>query len=82
MKKNTAYLQVGLGSVIFTGDDPIRVLDFLAQYGTQAELLDMTEREAYVTLPNFLGKRAAQQFSAARAGSTQSEGYLVVADRR
>ncbi len=34
----------------------------------------MTEREAYVTLPNFLGKRAAQQFSAARARSTQSEG--------
>ncbi len=74
MKKNTAYLQVGLGSTRFTGDDPIRVFDFLAQYVTQAELLDMTEREAYVSLPNFLWKRAAHQLSAARAGSTQSEG--------
>ncbi len=70
MKKNPAYLQVVLVSTTCTGDDRIRILDFLAQ----AELLDMNERKAYVTLPKFLGKRAAQQFSDARAGSTQSEG--------
>ncbi len=50
------------------------MLDFLGQYITQADLLDMTEREAYVTLPNFLQKRTVQQFSAARNGSIQSEG--------
>ncbi len=33
----------------------------------------MTEREAYFTLPNFLGKLVAQQFSAGSAGATQSE---------
>ncbi len=40
--KNTAYLQVGLGSTTFTGDDFIRILDFL-------------EREAHVTLPTSWG---------------------------
>ncbi len=73
MKKNTGYLQVVLGSTSFAGDDPIRILDFVAQYVTQAEILYMTEREAYVTLPNFPGKRPAQQFSAGRVASNQSE---------
>ncbi len=80
VKKNTTYLQVGLGPTMSTGDDPIRILDFLAQYVTQAELLDMTDREAYITSPNFLGKRSAILRRSYRFHPIG--GYVLVAVRR
>ncbi len=61
-KKNTEYQRVGLGSIVIDGKDPIRILSFLAHYVTQADELNMTEREAYITLPHFLADPAGQHY--------------------
>ncbi len=74
VKKNTAYLQIGLGALVFDGKDPIRVLEFLARFFQQAEALSMAEAEAFVTLPNFLREDALEQFPATRSGPSNSDG--------
>lgn len=37
----------------FLGDDPILVLDFFAKYGQEADILGMSEAQAYIALPYF-----------------------------
>ncbi len=74
VKKNTEYLPVGLGSIVLDGKDPIRVLSFIAHYVTQADELNMTEREAYISLPHFLADPSGQQYQTARSGSSQCVG--------
>ena len=55
-------LEIVLKEHHFDGSDPIRILDFLARFVKEADIQDMTEAQAYLALPKFLGGLAQSQF--------------------
>ena len=54
----------------FDGNDPIRVLDFLARMVTEADMLDMSEAQAFVALPCFLKGTVRTQYDSNLTGGS------------
>ena len=52
----------------FDGKDPILILDFLARFTEECDILGMTEGQAFMALPKFLAKTAATQYRARQHG--------------
>lgn len=61
----------------FSGEDPILVLDFLARFVQEADVLEMSEAQAYVALPYFLSGMAEDQYNSVRGSSRASEGGVT-----
>ena len=59
---------------MFDGTDPIRVFDFLARYVNEADMLDMTEAQAFIALPTFLSEPAETQFRTNLSGASRHGG--------
>ena len=57
----------------FDGTDPILVLDFLATLASEADLVTMSEEQAFVALPRFLRGLAKDQFETVK-GTSRREG--------
>ena len=57
-------MEITMKEAMFSGEDPILVLEFLAKYCKEADLLEMTEAQAYVVLPYLLKGSAKEQFNA------------------
>lgn len=51
MKDCIKRMKLTLRNQTFSGEDPILVLDFLARFVAEADILVMNEGQAYVTLP-------------------------------
>ena len=52
----------------FDGKDPILILDFLARFTEECDILGMTEGQAFMTLRNFLAKTSETQYRALQHG--------------
>lgn len=74
VKKNTTYLAQALGTLMFSGIEPLSILDFLAQYTLQCLDLGLSENEAYISLRSFLRPPALDLFNAAKASVRDANG--------
>lgn len=61
----------------FSGEDPILVLDFLSRFVAEADILRMSEAQAYIALPYFLTGLAEDQFNSVRGSTRASEGGVT-----
>lgn len=59
---------------VFTGKDRIPVLDFLARFVAEADIVGMNEGQALVSIPYFLRGIAEDQFNSIRGSSLPSNG--------
>lgn len=57
-------MDIKLSAHHFSGEDPIMVLDFLARFTREANIQEMSEAQAFLTLPSFLSGMARLQFEA------------------
>ena len=64
MRNNLDNLRIHVGDLTFYLEDPILLLDFLAVYASQADKLESTEHEAYLSLPKCLSKNALIHYRA------------------
>ena len=67
-------MEYSLKEFRFNGQDPIRVLSFLAKFVEEAELLHMTEAQAFLALPKLLLGFAKEQYDSVRGSADASEG--------
>lgn len=61
----------------FSGEDPIRVLDFLARYVKEANIQAMSEAQAFIALPSFLIGFAKSQYEAGVQLTSPDEGGVT-----
>lgn len=61
----------------FTREDPIFVLDFLAGFVAEANILGMNHGQAFVALPYFLRVISEDQFKSIRGSSRLSDGGVT-----
>ena len=69
-------MEITLRDHSFSGEDPIKVLEFLAAFRDEANTLEMTEAQAYVVLPYLLRGPAKEQFVAVK-GSVAGDGGVT-----
>ena len=67
-------LTLTLKSHAFDGDDPILIFDFLTRFVNEADMLGMSEAQAFVALPAFLKGDAEVQFKANLSGASRLGG--------
>ena len=70
-------LEVTMKDYCFTGGDPILIFEFLNRFVDEADMLDMTEAQAFITLPYFLKGYAHEQFRTIKDASTAAEGGVT-----
>ena len=59
-------LEICFKDSYFDGEDPIQILEFLTRFVEEADLLDMSEVQAYQVLPYFLRNPALRLYKSAR----------------
>lgn len=65
-KDKIKRMHLTLGKHIFDGKDQILILKFLARFVREADVLRMSEAQAFIALPHFLTGFALSQFEAVR----------------
>lgn len=69
VKKHLKSLELSLKEHMFSGKDPVTVLNFLTRFVEEADTIGMTEAQALVALPKFMMEPAESQFRASRNGA-------------
>lgn len=59
-------LEICFKDAYFNGEDPIQILEFLTRFVEEADLLNMSEVQAYQVLPYFLRNPALRLYKSAR----------------
>lgn len=77
VKEYIKRMSISLWKREFDGRDPIQVLDFLARFVQEADILGMNEAQAYLALPYFLRGSAEEQFMSVRGTSGAAEGGVT-----
>jgi len=67
-------MEIRLAQHHFSGSDPIGVLDFLSRFTREAEIQEMSEAQALLSLPHFLSGFARSQYEAAERVNPQDGG--------
>ena len=67
-------LTLTLKSLAFDGDDPIMIFDFLTRFVNEADMLNMSEAQAFVARPAFLKSDAEDQFKENLSGAASLGG--------
>ena len=67
-------LSLVLEKHIFDGTDPIRIFDFLSRFVNEADMLSMSEAQAFIALPMFLEDPAETQFRTNLSGASRRGG--------
>jgi len=58
----------------FDGSDPIKIFDFLTRFVNEADMLAMSEAQAFIALPSFLADPAETQFRTNLSGGSRKGG--------
>ena len=58
----------------FDGSDPIKIFDFLTRFVNEADMLSMSEAQAFIALPNFLADPAETEFGTNLSGGSRKGG--------
>ncbi len=66
--KHIKSLDITMKDYKFDGTDPVMVFDFLTRLTEEADTIGMTESQAFLALPHYLGGAAAEQFRASKHG--------------
>lgn len=74
VKDQIRRMEITLRKQMFSGTDGILVLNFLACFVREANILEMSEAQAYLALPQFLQGFALSQFEAVRDSSAGGDG--------
>ena len=61
----------------FSGGDPVLILEFLRRFVQEADILGMSEAQAFLALPKFLDGTAEAHFFAAHDASSGIAGGLT-----
>ena len=77
IKDRITRLELPMRCHTFDGRDPIHVLDFLARFVREADMLKMSEAQACIAVPYFLRGHAEQQLNAVRGSSSVREGGVT-----
>ena len=67
-------LNLTMKSHIFDGNDPIKIFDFLTRFVNEADMLNMSEAQAFIALPTFLADPAETQFRTTLSGASRRGG--------
>lgn len=64
---------------LFSGEDPILILEFVPRFGDEADILEMNEAQVLIALPHLLNGEAADQFRSVKTAcsSLSSEGFFI-----
>lgn len=76
VKDQVSRMNVSLRDLTFDGVDGILVLEFLARFVAEADILEMSEAQAFLALPYFLRGFAAEQFRST-IGASRRDGGVV-----
>lgn len=74
VKDHVRRMATAASDLRFDGSDPISVLEFLARFVEEADILEMKESQALLALSYFLRKDALAQFRAAQSSSPEEGG--------
>ena len=74
VKRYVKRIEYNLKKFRFDGTDPIKILTFLAKFVEEADILRMSEAQAFIALPTFLSGQAQQQFNAVCGASFEEGG--------
>ena len=74
VKEYVKRIEYTLKEFRFDGTDPIKILAFLAKYVEEADILRMSEAQAFIALPKVLSGHAQEQFNAVRGASVEEGG--------
>ena len=67
-------LNLTLKNHTFDGNDPIKIFDFLSRFVNEADMLNMSEAQAFIALPIFLADPAETQFRTNLSGASRHGG--------
>lgn len=70
-------MEIPLRRYHYDGDDPIRILDFLAHFTQKDNIQEISETQAFATLPLFLNGFALIQYDAMAGMKTSVEGGIT-----
>ena len=74
VKDHVRRLELTLRDEAFDGSDPVRVLPFLSAFVAEADVMEMTEAQAYIALPYVIKGTARQHFTAVKGVPSSSGG--------
>ena len=63
-----------MNQLTFDGSDPIKIFDFLTRFVNDADILAMSEAQAFIALPTFLADPAETQFRTNFSGGSRRGG--------
>ena len=67
-------LSLTMNQHTFDGSDPIKIFDFLTRFVNEADILAMSEAQAFIALPTFLADPAETQFRTNLSGGSRRGG--------
>ncbi|CAN8070507.1 unnamed protein product [Agarophyton chilense] len=77
IKDHIKRLKIGLNDLTFDGKTPILVIEFLNRFVAEADTLEMSEPQAFLSLPHFLKGFALEQYRSVCGSLTADEGGVT-----
>lgn len=77
MKVHIKKIKLAMDDLVFNEKGPILGSNFLACFAAEKDILEMSETQAYVGLPNFLSGFGLEQYRAVFVSLTVDEGGVT-----